>query len=59
MSHLFDFSLQVAQLHTLLQMSAVLLCSHIQLLLFLMQELQQILNPCGHVHVSVTQQLNA
>lgn len=57
-SHLLDFSLQVSQLDALLQVAAVLLCCQVQLLLLLVKELQQVLDPCGHVHVPITQQLH-
>lgn len=57
-AHLLDFSLQVSQLDTLLQVAAVLLRRHVQLLLLLVKELQQVLDPCGHVHVPITQQLH-
>lgn len=42
--NLFNFSLQVSQLDTLLQVPAVLLSRQVQLLLFFMEELQQVLN---------------
>ena len=38
-------------------MSAVLLSCLVQLLLLLMQEVQQVLNTRGHVHIPVTQEL--
>lgn len=57
-SYLFDFSLQVSQLDALLQVPAVLLGRQVELLLFLMEELQQVLNPCCHVNIPVAQQLN-
>lgn len=57
--NLFNFSLQVSQLDTLLQVPAVLLSCQVQLLLFFMEELQQILNSGGHVDVTVAQQLHA
>lgn len=56
--YLFDLCLQVPQLHALLQVLAVLLGRHVQLLLLLVQELQQVLHASGHVHVSVAQQLH-
>lgn len=56
--YLLDFGLEVAQLHALLQVLAVLLGRHIQLLLLLVEELQQILDTSRHVYVSVTQQLH-
>lgn len=58
-AYLLDFGLQVAQLHALLQVLAVLLGGHVQLLLLLVEELQQILDAGCHVHVSVAKQLNA
>lgn len=58
-SYLFDFGLQVSQLDALLQVAPVLLGRHVQLLLLLVEELQQVLDPCRHVHVPVAQQLHA
>lgn len=57
-TYLLDFSLQVPQLHALLQVLAVLLGSQVQLLLLLVEELQQILDASCHVYISVTKQLN-
>lgn len=56
--YLLDFCLQVAQLHALLQVLAVLLGRHVQLLLLLVEELQQVLDACRHVYISVTKQLH-
>lgn len=56
--YLLDLCLQVTQLHALLQVLAVLLRRHVQLLLLLVQELQQVLHTSGHVHVPVAQQLH-
>lgn len=56
--YLLDLCLQVAQLHALLQVLAVLLRRHVQLLLLLVQELQQVLHASGHVHVPVAEQLH-
>lgn len=58
-SYLFDFSLQVSQLDTLLQVAPVLLGRQVQLLLLLVKELQQVLDPRCHVHIPVAQQLHA
>ena len=58
-AHLLDFGLQVPQLDALLQVAAVLLGRQVQLLLLLVEELQQVLHPRGHVHVAVAQQLHA
>lgn len=58
-AYLLDFCLQMPQLHALLQVLAVLLSSHVQLLLLLVEELQQILDTSCHVYISVTKQLNA
>lgn len=57
-AYLLDFGLQVPQLHALLQVLAVLLGGHVQLLLLLVEELQQVLHTSRHVYVSVTKQLN-
>lgn len=57
-AYLLDFGLQVPQLHALLQVLAVLLRGHIQLLLLLVEELQQVLDTSRHVYISVTKQLN-
>lgn len=56
--YLLDFCLEMSQLDTLLQVSPVLLCRQVQLLLLLMEELQQVLHSRGHVHISVAQQLH-
>jgi len=56
--HLLDLGLQVSELDALLQVSAPLLRRQLHLLLLLVEELQQVLHPCGHVHVPVTQQLH-
>lgn len=56
--YLLDLCLQVTQLHALLQVLAVLLRCHVQLLLLLVQELQQVLHASGHVHVPVAEQLH-
>lgn len=58
-NYLLDFCLEVPQLDTLFQVSPVLLRRQVQLLLLLMEELQQVLDPCGHVHIPVAQQLHA
>lgn len=57
-SYLFDFSLQVPQLNALLQVPAVLLGRHVELLLLLVEELEQVLHPCGHIDIPVAQQLH-
>lgn len=59
LSYLLDFSLQVSQLDALLQVAPVLLGRQVQLLLLLVEELQQVLDPRRHVHVPVAQQLHA
>lgn len=56
--YLLDFCLEMPQLDTLFQMSPVLLRRQVQLLLFLVEELQQVLYSCGHVHISVAQELH-
>lgn len=56
--YLLDFCLEMPQLDALFQMSPVLLCRQVQLLLLLVEELQQVLHSCGHVHISVAQQLH-
>lgn len=56
--YLFDLCLEMPQLDALFQMSPVLLCRQVQLLLLLVEELQQVLHSCGHVHISVAQQLH-
>lgn len=56
--YLLDFCLEMSQLDALFQMSPVLLCTQVQLLLLLVEELQQVLHSCGHIHISVAQQLH-
>lgn len=58
-AYLLHLRLQVAQLHTLLQVLPMLLCSQVQLLLLFMKKLQQVLDPRSHVHVSIAKQLHA
>lgn len=58
-AHLLDLCLQVSQLDALLQVPAVLLGCQVQFLLLLMEKLQQVLHPCCHVNIPVTQQLYA
>lgn len=57
-AYLLHFGLQVTKLHALFQVLPMLLGCDIQLLLLLVKELQQVLDPGGHVHVSVAQQLH-
>lgn len=52
--YLFDLGLQVTELNALLQVTSVLLCGCVQLLLLLMQEIQQVLHPRGHVNITIT-----
>lgn len=56
--YLFDFSLQVSQLNALLQVPAVLLGRHVQFLLLLVEKLEQVLHPRGHIDIPVAQQLH-
>lgn len=58
-AYLLHLRLQVAQLHTLLQVLPMLLCGQVQLLLLFMKKLQQVLDPRSHVHVSIAKQLHA
>ena len=57
--YLLDLGLQVAQLYALLQVLPVLLSCEVQFLLLLVQKLQEVLDPRGHVHISVAKQLHA
>ena len=57
--YLLHLGLQVAKLHTLFQVLPMLLSRDIQLLLLLVKELQQVLDPGGHVYISVAKQLHA
>ena len=56
--YLLHFRLQVAKLHTLLQVLPMLLCRQVQFLLLFMKKLQQVLYPSGHVYISITKQLH-
>lgn len=57
-SYLLDLGLQVAQLQGLFQASVRVLCVQIHLLLLLMEELQQLLDLRGQVHVFFPRQLD-
>lgn len=57
-THLLHFCLQVAQLHALLQVFPMLFCRQVQLLLLFMKKFQEVLDPSGHVHISVAKQLH-
>lgn len=58
-AYLLHLRLQVAQLHTLLQVLPMLLCGQVQLLLLFVKKLQQVLDPRSHVHVSIAKQFHA
>lgn len=57
--YLFDFGLQVAQLQALLQPCVRVLSALLHLLLLFMEELQQLLNLRGQVHILLPRQLDA